>query len=54
MFSHQVLKSDSVSHLIAHLNLLAGAVDEFELALREEDGERDARETTAASEVENL
>ena len=54
VFSHQVLESDSASHLIAHLNLLAGAVDELELALREEDGERDARKTTAASEVENL
>ena len=54
MFSHEILQPDGRSHLVADTDLLAGSVDELELALREEDGERDARESATATEVEDF
>jgi len=54
MFRVTVLQTDSIAHLLSHTDFLASAVDELELALRKEDGERHTRESTACAEVENL
>ena len=54
LFSHHVLQSDSLRHLVHHANLLARAVDELELAIGEHNGERNAREAAARAEVEHL
>lgn len=54
VFSLEVFQSDGLSHLVAYSNLLARTVDEFESALREEDGKRNTREASSASEIEDL
>ena len=49
-----VLEADGLADFLGDADLLARAVDEFELAFGVEDGEGDARETAASAEVENL
>ena len=54
VLSHKIFQADGRSHLIAHANLLAGSIDELELAFWEENGKRNTRETATTSEVKNL
>ena len=54
MFSLEILQIDCRSHLVADSYFLARSIYQLELAFREEDGERNARETSAAAEIENL
>ena len=49
-----VLQSDGIADLLSHANFLARAVDELELAVGKENGQRDAGETTARAEIEDL
>ena len=48
-----ILKADGIAHLLSHANLLARAVDEFELALGEEDRKRHTGKAATRAEVEN-
>ena len=48
-----VLEADGLADFLRHADLLTRTVDEFELALGEEDGQGDARKTTARAEVED-
>ena len=50
----EILQIDCRSHLVADSDFLARSIYQLELAFREEDGERNARETSAAAEIENL
>ena len=54
VFSLEILQIDCRSHLVADSDFLARSIYQLELAFREEDGERNARETSTAAEIENL
>lgn len=54
MFSLEILQIDGRSHLVADSDFLARSIYQLELAFREKNGERNARETSAAAEIENL
>ena len=54
VLSLEILQIDCRSHLVADSDFLARSIYQLELAFREEDGERNARETSAAAEIENL
>ena len=54
MLCLEILQIDGRSHLVADSDFLARSIYQFELAFREEDSERNARETSAAAEIENL
>ncbi len=54
MLCLEILQIDSRSHLVADSDFLACSIYQFELAFREEDSERNARETSTAAEIENL
>ena len=49
-----VLQTDGLTDFLCHSDLLARAVDEFELTVGEENGQRNARETTSSAEIEDL
>ena len=49
-----VLQADGIADLLGHTDFLACTIDELELAVRKENGQRDAWETTTCAEVENL
>ena len=49
-----VFQSDGLRHLLSHTDFLACAVYEFELAFREEDGQRNTRESATSAKVQNL
>ena len=58
VFASQVLggavgQSYGLAHLLGHVDLLARAVDEFKLAVGEENGQRNAGEAAAGAEIEN-
>ena len=54
VFCFEILQIDSRSHLVADSDFLARSIYQLELAFREENGERNARETSTAAEIENL
>ena len=49
-----VVKSYGLTHFLCHTYLFACSVNQLELALRKQNGERNTWETTACAEIENL
>ncbi len=49
-----VLQSDGITHFLGYTDLLACTIDQLELTIGEEDGQRNAGKTSAGAEIENL
>lgn len=49
-----VFQSDGIAHLLGHTDLLARTIDQLELTIGEENGQRNAGKSSAGAEVENL
>ena len=53
MFGVAVFQANGLGHFCHHMDFLACAVDKLELAFWEHNGQRDARESAAGTEVQN-